>query len=701
MTMDHGAAKFRGGALFAGSSAAIWLVALVASAAPYLPADDAQVLERLPGGTAAQLRELRAMKAASSETPKDLARAIALATADIRASRVEGDPRFLGYAQAALAPWWKDAAAPTPVLLLRATILQSSHQFDPALTDLGRGAGARTRTSAGFAHARDGAHRDGPLSRRAQRLHRLAGDRSGHLPIVCIAAIDSVTGNAAPHTKRCAGRCATRSRIDSAGRTWGETLLGEIAHRRGDPAAEGHFRARLPASATSTCSALQRLAARPGTRRRSRRARWQADASIALLLRLALAQRHAKMPRAAASTAMLRARFDASLARRDTSHQRDNARFELAPGRQSSPGARRSRSTTGKCNASPPICGSSPEAAASDRQTPLRSASSSNGSLNRARVSRCGRARRREDAGQMKRVCALREVRARARDPRAYVAATLVIGAVLPAGFAHAHKPSDSYLTLKVNAERIDGQWDIALRDLDYAITLDADQNGEITWGEVKAKHAQIAAYALARLRLGPAAAPCPVQGARATDRQPQRRRLFGAALHRDVRGRAEDARHRLRTCCSIWTAASGLLRLEYEGETRAGIFSVDEHEQQFKLARLIEREQFVDYGKEGVWHIWTGFDHVLFCFSLLLPAVLVRASTRKRRWRRRRASRPRSGMSSKSSPRSRSRTRSRCRSPRSASWRCRRAGSSRRSRCRLCWPRSTTSGRSSTKSDG
>src|SRR5712691_1106848 len=39
---------------------------------------------------------------------------------------------------------------------------------------------------------------------------------------------------------------------------------------------------------------------------------------------------------------------------------------------------------------------------------------------------------------------------------------------------AHAHKPSDSYLALSVEGDRIAGQWDIALRDLDFAIGLDA-----------------------------------------------------------------------------------------------------------------------------------------------------------------------------------------------------------------------------------
>jgi hypothetical protein len=40
---------------------------------------------------------------------------------------------------------------------------------------------------------------------------------------------------------------------------------------------------------------------------------------------------------------------------------------------------------------------------------------------------------------------------------------------------------------------------------------------------------------------------------------------------------------------------------------------------------------QFAAYVHEGVWHIWLGFDHILFLVSLLLPAVLIR---RDGRWK-------------------------------------------------------------------
>jgi hypothetical protein len=214
-----------------------------------------------------------------------------------------------------------------------------------------------------------------------------------------------------------------------------------------------------------------------------------------------------------------------------------------------------------------------------------------------------------------------------------WIALVAALAAALLMQAAHAHKPSDSYLTLTVAGDRIDGQWDIALRDLDYAIALDANQNGEITWGEVRTKHAEIADYALARLRIGPAGAPC--------------RALAGEQL---IDNHSDGAYAVLRFTATCAAAPKtlvvdyglffdldpqhrGLLRLEYEGNTRAGIFSSDEPGQRFQLAQLSQWEQFLDYGNEGVWHIWTGFDHVLFLLSLLLPAVLVRASAQERRW--------------------------------------------------------------------
>jgi hypothetical protein len=64
---------------------------------------------------------------------------------------------------------------------------------------------------------------------------------------------------------------------------------------------------------------------------------------------------------------------------------------------------------------------------------------------------------------------------------------------------ALAHKPSDSYLSLTAEGSEVVGQWDIALRDLDYAVGLDANDDGAITWGELRDRERDVAAYALAQ----------------------------------------------------------------------------------------------------------------------------------------------------------------------------------------------------------
>jgi hypothetical protein len=208
-----------------------------------------------------------------------------------------------------------------------------------------------------------------------------------------------------------------------------------------------------------------------------------------------------------------------------------------------------------------------------------------------------------------------------------------VLAVALAHGLALAHKPSDSYLTLAVESNTIAGQWDIALRDLDFALGLDANQDGAITWGEVKAKHADIATYALPRLTLGSADAPCKAvvrehlidnhtDGAYAVLRFVATCYRMPATLEVGYRLFAElDPQHR------------GLVKLVANGSTRAGILGGDGGAQKFVLAEPSKGEQFVEYLKQGVLHIWAGLDHILFLLALLLPAVLVRARVPGQTW--------------------------------------------------------------------
>jgi HupE / UreJ protein len=198
----------------------------------------------------------------------------------------------------------------------------------------------------------------------------------------------------------------------------------------------------------------------------------------------------------------------------------------------------------------------------------------------------------------------------------------LTLWLLLATGGAVAHKPSDSYLTLAADGAVLTGRWDIALRDLDLALGLDTDGDGRITWGEVRSRHADIAALAQANLVLRADGQPCnmavgPQQVDEHTDgaysvlpltvtcpRAPAVLDI-GYTLFADL-----DPQHR------------GLLSLAANGATRAAILGPQASQQAFALAEVSRWRQFVDYFADGVWHIWIGFDHILFLLSLLLPAV-------------------------------------------------------------------------------
>ena len=79
----------------------------------------------------------------------------------------------------------------------------------------------------------------------------------------------------------------------------------------------------------------------------------------------------------------------------------------------------------------------------------------------------------------------------------------------LAAGAAAAHKASDAYLRLTVEPGAVAGSLDVALRDLELAIGLDGNGDGALTWGEVKSRHAAIAAYLVERLAFARGGSPC------------------------------------------------------------------------------------------------------------------------------------------------------------------------------------------------
>ena len=94
------------------------------------------MLERLPVAANPVNRELRALRNSLNANPGQLDLAIKLSKRYIELGKAEADPRFYGYAQGVLKPWWVSPEPSSEVMLLRALILQNRHDFDSALHDL-------------------------------------------------------------------------------------------------------------------------------------------------------------------------------------------------------------------------------------------------------------------------------------------------------------------------------------------------------------------------------------------------------------------------------------------------------------------------------------------------------------------------------------------------------------------------------------
>jgi len=112
------------------------LCSLSTYAAPYVPASDTTILARVPTRLDPDARALAALRQQLTSAPLDLNAATAYAQEALRIGHARSDPRYYGYAEAALAPWWTLRDAPQKVLIVRATIHQFFHAFDLALDDL-------------------------------------------------------------------------------------------------------------------------------------------------------------------------------------------------------------------------------------------------------------------------------------------------------------------------------------------------------------------------------------------------------------------------------------------------------------------------------------------------------------------------------------------------------------------------------------
>ncbi|WP_332852625.1 tetratricopeptide repeat protein [Duganella sp. S19_KUP01_CR8] len=311
--------------------------AAAAQAAPYIPATGQQVVETLPRRGDPVQQELRRMRSELNARPNDMALATSLATRYIGLARSETDPRYLGYAQAALAPWWWLSSPPAPVRLLRATLLQSTHQFKPAMDDLKAVLAADPHNAQAWLTQATVQTVQGDYAGATASCAHLSAMSIELITITCIANVGAATGRSLKSEQLLDLTLERSSNAPAELQVWALTLLAEMAQRRGAAdIAEARYQRALALSPRDSYLLGAYADFLLEQRRANEAATLLKDQTRidALLLRRALAlqqqqQSNAARVALASDVKKLAARFDAAAQRGDTVHQREQARFEL------------------------------------------------------------------------------------------------------------------------------------------------------------------------------------------------------------------------------------------------------------------------------------------------------------------------------------------------------------------------------------
>jgi HupE / UreJ protein len=206
---------------------------------------------------------------------------------------------------------------------------------------------------------------------------------------------------------------------------------------------------------------------------------------------------------------------------------------------------------------------------------------------------------------------------------RAFMCLLLLVGA------AQAHETTRSYLTLTRDAGAVTANLRVAFRDIEVAVWLDDNLDGNITWGETTARLPAVQAYVLASLDLA-TGATCTLI--------PTGQGVFSNGgidyLELDMAGTCPDATAPLVATSRLFADIDPDHRLFLSaligGAATTTVLSTHTPQAQLDGNTGGRLGAFVTYLRTGVEHLFGGADHLLFLFVLMLPAVSSTASPRK-----------------------------------------------------------------------
>lgn len=314
------------------AAAGLLACAALVHAAPFTPAGDSEVVERLPAAGDPLLRRVESLRKQLAARPDDASLRLDIGRRYFQLAMAQGDPRYVGYAAATMAPLAATGSGNAAYWLLHGQIRQYGHDFAGALKSLEKASELDPQSAEPIAW-RAAIHMvqaqyDQALSE-CTKLVPLAHPLHAH---GCTAYVQASTGSLAPAYDALKRALAAGSDVAPELALWIRTRLAEMAIRLGrNDEADHHFNEALKLGVVDQfllgAYADFLLDQRRAGEVLTLLAGW--ERSDILLLRLALAGRAANDARAAGWARQLRERFAAASQRGDRLHEQEAARFEL------------------------------------------------------------------------------------------------------------------------------------------------------------------------------------------------------------------------------------------------------------------------------------------------------------------------------------------------------------------------------------
>ena len=214
--------------------------------APYIPAEEGDVLQEVPSARDPAVAAMQRLRMQFEATPHSLPAAVELARAYVDYSRQIGDAHYAGYAEAVLAPWMAAPSPPAAALVWQATILQYRHQFGEARVLLQRTFAEDPRNAQGWLILATLDMVQGDFPSAAADCAQVTNQAGVEFGLACTGNLRSYIGQARQSLELLRRAESAGATVPAGYRAWIQGLIAETAERLGDwPLAEAHYRRAL------------------------------------------------------------------------------------------------------------------------------------------------------------------------------------------------------------------------------------------------------------------------------------------------------------------------------------------------------------------------------------------------------------------------------------------------------------------------